>query len=152
MIKQFTPSQPDGIATVFALPERYKFDTPITLFVNGQLLKVQDDLEHPYGYFLDSHAKIFTFYTPPEADDFLYIMYDEEDPRELNFDNIDWTKKVKSVDFTTSVIKEDWDSSVQKIQWETKPTKIYWDMSGRKFEWQIEVKSIEFKYRSCTSS
>ena len=150
MIKRFTPEQPDGIKTIFDLPERYIFDTDITLFVNGQLLDVKEDTNHPYGYFLDSHNRIFTFYYPPSETDYLYVMYDEEDPIPLNFDNIDWTKKVKVIDFTSKKIKQDWKLNSKKIQWDKNPVKISWDMAATKIKWNILSKSITFRYKSCT--
>jgi hypothetical protein len=75
MIKRFKPAQPDGSKTKFDLPDAY-IGGIITIFVNGQMLYTQDDTDHPFGYTLDEDDKSFTFYTAPENDDFLYIMYD----------------------------------------------------------------------------
>ena len=77
MLKRFNPAQPDGTKTEFGLPESYNGGI-ITIFINGQMLYTQDDNEHPFGYTLDEDNKTFTFYTAPDEDTFLYIMYDSD--------------------------------------------------------------------------
>ena len=150
MLKRFKPEQPDGTRLVFNLPDRYTFDTDINLFVNGQLLDTFEDIEHPYGYFLDSHARIFTFYIPPLSDDYLYVMYDELDPLVLSFDNVDWTKKVRKIDFSVSVFKQDWKIETNKVNWDIKPVKTTWDMESKKVEWATETNNINFSFKMCT--
>jgi hypothetical protein len=77
MLKRYTPLQvPNGIVTTFELPSTY-IGGDIILFINGQLLATRNDTEHPFGYTLDESNKNFTFYTPPHADDFIYILYDD---------------------------------------------------------------------------
>jgi len=77
MIKRFKPAQPDGTKVTFSLPSTY-IGGIITIFVNGQMLYSQDNTSDTFGYTLDEVAKTFTFYTPLESDDFLYVMYDSE--------------------------------------------------------------------------
>jgi len=76
MLKRYKPPiQPDGIKTKFELPSAYIGGT-ITIFVNGQMLYSQDNTNDIFGYTLDEYNKTFTFYTPLENGDFLYVMYD----------------------------------------------------------------------------
>ena len=77
MLKRFKPAQPDGTKITFSLPSSY-IGGIITIFINGQMLYSQDNQDDFYGYTLDELNKEFTFYTPPESDDFLYVMYDSE--------------------------------------------------------------------------
>ena len=105
MLKRYKPTQPDGSLLTFELPPSY-IDGEIILFINGQMLQTQNDSSHPYGYTLDKTNKTFTFYTAPEADDSLYILYDY--PINLNFNNVDWTKKIESFNFDTDTISIEW--------------------------------------------
>jgi hypothetical protein len=77
MLKRYVPLQvPNDIATTFELPSTY-IGGDITLFINGQLLATRNDTEHPFGYTLDETNKNFTFYTAPQTDDFIYVLYDD---------------------------------------------------------------------------
>jgi len=77
MLKRFNPAQPDGTKTTFSLPDSYVGGI-ITIFINGQMLYTQDAEDDIFGYTLDEANKTFTFYTPPEDGDFLYVMYDSD--------------------------------------------------------------------------
>ena len=77
MLKRFKPVQPDGSKAKFELPSAYIGGT-ITIFINGQMLYSQDNTDDVFGYTLDEDNKTFTFYTPPENGDFLYVMYDSD--------------------------------------------------------------------------
>lgn len=149
MIKRFKPSQPDGQTLRFALPEEYILGTEITLFVNGQLLAVQDDEEHPYGYYLDDSRRIFTFYIPPYSTDFLYIMYEIADPFDIYFDNIDWSKSIKRIDFTPKVNKQEWKIDTERLEWKQNTTEIDWKVDTYKAKWKVDTKTILFSY-SCS--
>ena len=149
MIKRFKPSQPDGSNLVFALPDEYILNTEITLFVNGQLLAVQDDQEHPYGYYLNSNLKIFTFYIPPYSTDFLYIMYEISNSFDVYFDNIDWSKKIKKIDFDPKVNKQEWKVDIERLEWKQNTAEIDWEVDTNEVEWDIETKTILFTYKAC---
>jgi len=77
MIKRFKPSQPNGIQKEFLLPNSY-VGGPITLFVNGQMVYSENEIDNYFGYILDQKNKKIIFYNPPEKTDFLYIMYDSD--------------------------------------------------------------------------
>jgi len=85
MLKRFKPVQPDGITKRFYLPASY-IGGIITIFINGQMLYTQNDTTDFYGYILDEINKFFEFYIPPEADDFLYVMYDSNAASDLATD------------------------------------------------------------------
>ena len=146
MIQRFTPIQPDGSTLIFELPGNYILGTDITLFVNGQLLDVLDDSANPYGYFLNNSEKIFTFFEAPLDDDHLYVMY-EDGSLELHFNNIDWTKKIRTIDFSTSIIQSNWKQETQKTQWDMKTQKFEWDTTPEKIIWKQEITGISFNYK-----
>jgi len=68
----------------------------------------------------------------------------------ISFDNIDWTKKIKTIDFSTNIIKTVWKQEVKKIQWEMKTKNIQWENVPKKIQWKQEVKGINFKYKVYT--
>jgi len=77
MLKRFRPSsQPDGSKTEFLLPDSY-VGGDISLFMNGQLLDVYQDTDHPYGYDLDEDNKKIIFYVAPLEEDYIYVIYDD---------------------------------------------------------------------------
>jgi len=77
MLKRFLPTQPNGSATVFTLPDDYT-GGDITIFINGQLLNTENVLGNPFDYDLDKDAKTFTFTLAPNLDDYLYVIYDSD--------------------------------------------------------------------------
>ena len=78
MLKRYNPpNQPNGTKTVWDLPSKYVGGV-ITIFINGQMLSVQDKSDEFYGFTVQEIDKTLTFYEAPEDGDFLYILYDSD--------------------------------------------------------------------------
>jgi hypothetical protein len=78
MLKRYNPdTQPNGTKTEWSLPSAYIGGT-VTIFINGQMLAVQNKDDEYYGFTVDEDNKILTFYTAPLDGDFLYILYDSD--------------------------------------------------------------------------
>ena len=65
----------------------------------------------------------------------------------VSFDNIDWTKKVKSKDFTLNIEKRTWKNKINKIIWKIIPKKVQWENKPIKVLWKTNVISREWKYK-----
>jgi len=146
MIKRFMPKQPNG-NTLFNLPDDYKGGS-ITIFINGQMIHSEDDKSHPYGYTLDQKNKTFNFFVAPDDDDSLYVLY--EYSFRLSFENIDWTKKIRSMDFSFSVQKSVWENKPIKAVWEVGKNPIVWESKLFLIVWEQIVKKQFFNTKVCS--
>lgn len=118
MLSRYIPTEvTDGVNLEYSLPNDYNSGI-VTIFVNGQLLNTQDDLEHPFGYTLDTQNKKITFFIPLQTNDSLFLLYDKR-LSIICFNNIDWSKKLIKKDFDVKVIKIKWDTKVTSINWGT---------------------------------
>jgi len=149
MIKRYEPKRPDGINKNFELPDDYLKDTKITVFVNGQLVDSMNDINHPYGYTLDSENKIFSFYKAPYSDERLYVMYEIYDIVNITFDNIDWDKKIKVVNWDLLHVKKEWNVNNNSLLWETKTYNKEWKTYSNNIEWNEKIQIINFDYKTC---
>jgi len=78
MLKRYNPTtQPDSTITSWDLPDTFVGGT-VTIFINGQMLALQDDDSEVYGYTVDEDNKTLDFYNAPLDGDFLYIIYDSD--------------------------------------------------------------------------
>jgi hypothetical protein len=145
MIRRYLPEQPDGTRVNFDLPKGYILGTEITLFVNGQLLDVENDKENPYGYFLSDTKKIFTFYEAPLDDDHLYIMYDDGNV-DLNFDNVDWSKSIRVIDFSVKINPMKWEEKINPMKWEENINSLSFKVNTNVIEFGTKIIKNTFKY------
>jgi len=68
----------------------------------------------------------------------------------MSFDNIDWTKNIRSIDFNQTVVKNVWKQEVKKVQWNMKTVPITWDNTAKKIQWIQVAKGIKFNYKIYT--
>jgi hypothetical protein len=106
------------------------------------MLHCQDEASHPYGFSLDQENKTFSFYVAPDEDDALYVLY--EYSIQLSFENVDWTKTIRSIDFSSKIQKSVWDSAPIKTIWEKGCTPIVWENKPITLKWEQQTKKQTF--------
>jgi len=65
----------------------------------------------------------------------------------VSFENVDWTKKIRTIDWTPRVIKTPWLEKRVPIDFTIKITKVPWNITKHRLDWSILINKLKFTLR-----